>query len=66
MSHVLTVTAKRDTPSEMTENYKSCVSFLASWLAHQDGANGKDAVELFDEFKSNVCLVMKGVPGGNG
>ncbi len=62
----LTVTNHRDTPPEVTENYIKCVSFMAAYLSQQDGADGKDTVELFDEFKSNVCLAMKGTPGGNG
>ena len=60
------MTGYPDTNPEMAQQYSACVVFLAAWLLQQDGAGGKDTAELFDEFKANVCDVMKGEPGGTG
>ena len=61
----LAITGYPDTKPEMTQQYAACVRFMAAWLAQQDGADGKGTRELFDEFKSQVCIVMKGDPGGS-
>ena len=64
--HNLIVTGYPDTKPEMVDQYTACTVFMAAWLAQQDGANGMGTPELFDEFKANVCMVMKGDPGGTG
>jgi hypothetical protein len=48
------------TEEEEFRTYATCVRFMAAWFEKQDGANGKDTEGLFDEFKANVCTVMKG------
>lgn len=62
--HPLAITGYPDTKPEMTQQYAACVRFMAMWLTQQNGADGKSTPELFDEFKSQVCIVMKGTPGG--
>lgn len=49
-----------ETSAEDWESYAACVSFMAFWFEKQDGADGKDTNALFEEFKENVCIVMKG------
>lgn len=65
MSENITITGYPDTQPEMLQQYCACVVFMAAWLEQQDGANGKDTVQQFDEFKDHVCNKMKGVPGGS-
>ena len=39
--------------------YAQCVGFMAYWCEKHDGARGKDAREIFDEFRDNVTTAMK-------
>ncbi len=57
----LFVSAYMETTSdEEWESYAAAVAFMAFWFEKQDGADGKDTNALFEEFKENVCIVMKG------
>lgn len=61
MSTTLRVSAHENiTSDEDWKTYASCVSFMAYWFEKQNGANGKETPELFDEFKENVCEIMVG------
>lgn len=38
---------------------------MAQWFTAQDGAQGMETPELFDEFKTNVTEIMKSGAAGN-
>lgn len=39
--------------------YAQSVGFIAYWCEKNDGAHGKNAQEIFEEFRDNVTSTMK-------
>ena len=56
----LGVSAKESTNQDELKLYISCAAFIAAWLEYQNGARGLNTEQLFDEFRDNVCLIMRG------
>jgi hypothetical protein len=62
----LRITRKDGTEEENVHTYVNAAQFMAQWFGEQDGAKGMDTSELFEEFKRNVCELMKAGVQGNG
>ena len=65
VTSIINITAPTDTvDGQQLRTYQACVNFMAHWITHRQVDTKLDAVELFDEFKANVCAVMAdGVEG---
>jgi len=59
VSDNISITGYPDTKPEMIQQYCACIVFMACWFEQQNGANGKDTEQQFDEFKGHVCDKMK-------
>jgi len=62
----LKITCHDKTNAENLQTYCEAAQFMAQWFTAQDGAGGKESPELFDEFRANVCELMKSGAAGNG
>lgn len=62
----LTISLKDGTTGESLKTYVAAVRFMASWLAAQDSAEGKDTNALLNEFGDNVCARMRDGYKGTG